>query len=153
MCFIKSTYRKKQAYVLLSTRVYLDPRFAESRAVANGFAAQSAADGSLFFARANERGLWRLPASGDAAARVTDSVSAGDWANWSVTSRGVFLVARSGHDIVLRHMPLDGGDFRQVAILENYSWPGFTITPDGSHVLYPRWDRRQSNLMAVEMGK
>jgi dipeptidyl aminopeptidase/acylaminoacyl peptidase len=118
--------------------------------VPNGFAAQSAPDGSLFFTRATESGLWRS-AAGRAATLVTDRVQPGDWANWSVTSRGIFLVARSGRDVVLRHVALDGGEVRQVAVLENYSWPGFTITPDGSYVLYPRWDRRQSNIVAAEM--
>ena len=27
---------------------------------------------------------------------------------------------------------------------------GFTLSPDNAHVFYARWDRRQSNIMAIE---
>ena len=37
-----------------------------------------------------------------------------------------------------------------VATLAQLSWPGFSISPDGAHVVYARWDRRESNIMSIE---
>jgi hypothetical protein len=51
---------------------------------------------------------------------------------------------------VLRHVPLAGGGATDVAQLTNMSWPGITLTPEGAHLLYARWDRRESNIMAIE---
>jgi Tol biopolymer transport system component/DNA-binding winged helix-turn-helix (wHTH) protein len=143
-------------------RVYVRDAVAQADAtlaISDAFAAQSSPDGAwLYFSRADRAGLWRVPVSatagsataGTAPTLVVAALSAGAWANWTVTPHGLYYVGVSGHDIVLRHTPLAGGDIRTVINLPNYSWPGLTITADGAHVLYARWDRRESNIMSIE---
>ena len=46
--------------------------------------------------------------------------------------------------------PLAGGGATELATLSQFTWPGFAVTPDGAHVLYARWERRDSNLMSIE---
>ena len=42
------------------------------------------------------------------------------------------------------------GNGDDVASIANYSWPIFAVTPDGTSIVFARWDRRESNIMAVE---
>ena len=76
---------------------------------------------------------------------------AGDTVNWQIARDGVYAAAGEGRSVVLRRVPLTGGASTRVAELPQYSWPGFSLTPDGAHVLYARWDRRESNIMAIEV--
>lgn len=122
-------------------------------AIAGGFAAQAAPDGSaLYFTRADAGGIWRT-AAGESPARVVDTMIGGNWANWTVTPSGLFLVASVGREVVLHHAPLDGGALAEVAKLPNFSWPGISVSADGSRALYAKWDRRESNIMSIEMDR
>ena len=64
---------------------------------------------------------------------------------------GIFFVGTTASDEpVSRRAPLDGGPAIDVASIANYSWPGFAIAPDGKSVIFARWDRRDSNILAIE---
>ena len=119
-------------------------------AIAGGVAAQSGHDGTLYFTRADRSGIWRLAGDGSAALPVAEAVGAGDSLSWVVASSGLYFVVEEGREIVLRRVPLTGGAVERMAALPNYSWPGFSMGPDGTRVLYARWDRRESNIMAAE---
>ena len=120
-------------------------------AIAGGFAAQAAPDGSaLYFTRPDTGGIWRI-APGTPAARVADTTIGGNWANWTVNAAGVFVVASMDRGVSLYRAPLAGGALEEVARLPNFSWPGITVSLDGSRALYARWDRRDSNIMSIEM--
>ena len=120
--------------------------------VANAVAAQSSADGQwLYFTRPDSPGLWRAPAHDTAAARqVIDIVTPGNTSGWSVTATGLYFVAAHDDEVRLMIAPLAGGSASELATLVRFSWPGFSVTPDGADVLYARWDRRDSNLMSIE---
>jgi hypothetical protein len=119
--------------------------------IPNAFAAQATADGSwLYFTRADRPGLWRAPSARlEAVELIVDAVPMASVDGWLVTPQGVYFVARAP-GIGPRHVPLAGGGATDVAQLTNLSWPGITLTPEGAHLLYARWDRRESNIMAVE---
>jgi Tol biopolymer transport system component/DNA-binding winged helix-turn-helix (wHTH) protein len=119
-------------------------------AVPGAVAVQSGPDAALYFTRGDSRGVWRLASEGAEPLLVTDRVGVADTLSWVVAAGGVFFVASEGREIVLHRAPLAGGATERMATLTNYSWPGFSITPDGASVLYARWDRRESNIMAVE---
>jgi Tol biopolymer transport system component len=119
-------------------------------AIAGGVAAQSGQNGALYFTRADRAGVWRLAGDGSAATVVAETVGAGDSLSWAVTPGELFFVAQEGREIVLRRTPLTGGAVERMATLPNYSWPGFSIDAGGTRVLYARWDRRESNIMAAE---
>ena len=50
----------------------------------------------------------------------------------------------------LHRVPLAAAAVERLTVLPNYSWPGFSIGAGGTRVLYARWDRRESNIMAAE---
>ena len=79
-----------------------------------------------------------------------EDVGAGDSLSWIAMPAGVFFVAEERREIVLRRVPLTGGAVERVAALPNFSWPGFSIGAAGTRIVYARWDRRESNIMAAE---
>jgi hypothetical protein len=81
---------------------------------------------------------------------VLERVSAADVAGWTVTARGLYFVESRADGVFLRNVARDGAVPQDVAVLDRLTWPGFTLPPDGAQVLYARWDRRQSNIMAIE---
>jgi Tol biopolymer transport system component/DNA-binding winged helix-turn-helix (wHTH) protein len=120
--------------------------------VANAVAAQSSPDGQwLYFTRPDRAGLWRAPADHpEDATRVTDAVAAGNTIGWTVTAAGVYFVEERDDQVRLMMAPLAGGSAVEVATLPQFTWPGFSVTPDGTHALYARWERRDSNLLSLE---
>jgi Tol biopolymer transport system component/DNA-binding winged helix-turn-helix (wHTH) protein len=120
--------------------------------IANAVAAQASPDGQwLYFTRPDTRGLWRAPARDTSAPlRVIDGVSIGNTIGWTVTTRGVYFVEEREGEVRLMIASLTGGVAAELATLTQFTWPGFSVTPDGTHALYARWDRRDSNLMSIE---
>ncbi|MGE0864346.1 MAG: winged helix-turn-helix domain-containing protein [Vicinamibacterales bacterium] len=116
-----------------------------------GYAGQESPDGrSILFTRLEQPGVWTMPVDGGEPRLLVPAVRAAEYANFRVTDAGIFYVGVTADQIVVRKAPLAGGAGEDVAWLGNYSWPGFTVTPDGSRVLYARWDRRESNIMAID---
>jgi Tol biopolymer transport system component len=118
--------------------------------ITNAVAAQAARDGSaLYFTRPDQSGLWRRSLDGaEASDRVIDEISAGNTLGWLVAPTGVYFVEERGDAVILYRMSGDGAR-DEMATLTQFTWPGFSVTSDGSAVLYARWDRRESNLMSV----
>jgi Tol biopolymer transport system component/DNA-binding winged helix-turn-helix (wHTH) protein len=123
-----------------------------SLVIPNAVAAQPSADGQwYYFTRPDRTGLWRAPAHNpEGATRVTDAVAAGNTIGWTVTAGGVYFVDEHDDEVRLMMAPLAGGREVEVATLSQFSWPGFSVTPDGAHALYARWERRDSNLMSLQ---
>jgi Tol biopolymer transport system component/DNA-binding winged helix-turn-helix (wHTH) protein len=116
-----------------------------------GYAAQASPDGKqIYFTRLERAGVWAMPVDGGEATLLVPGVRAAETANWRVTASGVFFVGSTANQVVVRRAPLTGGNAVDVAWLGNYSWPGFAVTPDGTRVVYSHWDRRESNIMAME---
>jgi Tol biopolymer transport system component/DNA-binding winged helix-turn-helix (wHTH) protein len=120
--------------------------------IPNAVAAQPSADGQwYYFTRPDRTGLWRAPAHNpEGATRVTDAVAAGNTIGWTVTAAGVYFVDEHDDEVRLMMAPRAGGREVEVATLSQFSWPGFSVTPDGAHALYARWERRDSNLMSLQ---
>jgi dipeptidyl aminopeptidase/acylaminoacyl peptidase len=120
--------------------------------IANAVAAQSSPDGHWrYFTRPDRPGLWRAPAHDTTTAeRVLDSVTPGNTSGWSVTATGLYFVVERDDEVRLMVVAETGGPVTELATLSQFSWPGFSVTPDGAQVFYARWDRRDSNLMSME---
>jgi Tol biopolymer transport system component/DNA-binding winged helix-turn-helix (wHTH) protein len=121
-------------------------------AIANAVAAQTSVDGQwLYFTRPDRPGVWRMRPTRPADAElVTGSIAPGNTSGWAVTTHGVFYVTAQDEVVRLRLAPLAGGSETEVATLDRLSWPGFAVTSDGRTVVYARWDRRESNIVAIE---
>ena len=119
-----------------------------------GYAPQASPDGaSILFTRLERTGVWTIPATGGEARLLVPGVRAAETANWRATPTGIYYIGATGDQPVVRRAPLSGGAGVDVAWIGNYSWPGFAVTPDGSRVLYAHWDRRESNIMAMDTQK
>jgi hypothetical protein len=119
---------------------------------AGGYAAfESPGGDSLYFSRLDVPGLWSKALPDGAETLVTDRLAAGDWACWRVTSAGVFLRSRPGRDSAeILRLPFGGGAPERVAMLQEEAWSGFAVSPDGSWIVYPRVDRRTSDIRIIE---
>lgn len=120
-----------------------------SLAIADAVAVQ-AVGGALFFTRADRSGVFRLAADGSTSTLVVDGLGTGDSLSWIAVPSGVYFVAEERREIVLRRAPLTGGTIERITALPNFSWPGFSIDAGGTRLVYARWDRRESNIMAAE---
>jgi len=131
----------------------LDPVSGTRRQIttSGGYAGQESPDGrSILFTRLEQPGVWTMPVEGGTPRLLVPAVRAAEYANFRVTAGGIFYVGVTADQVVVRKAPLEGGPGVDVAWLGNYSWPGFAVAPDGSRVLYAHWDRRESNIMAIE---
>lgn len=116
-----------------------------------GYAPIESPDGkAIYFTRLDHPGVWMVPASGGEPRQVVSALRVGENTNWRLTPHGIFFVATTLDQPVIRRAPLDGGQAVDVASIANYSWPGFAVAPDGKSVIFARWDRRDSNILAIE---
>ena len=132
-------------------RLTLADRSRQQLTTDGGYAAQASPDGTrIFFTRLERPGVWVMPAAGGEGRLLVPGVRAAETANWRATATGIYYIGATSNQPVVRRAPLDGGNGVDVAWLGNYSWPGFAVTPDGTRVLYAHWDRRASNIMAMQ---
>ncbi|MFV3074742.1 winged helix-turn-helix domain-containing protein [Niveispirillum fermenti] len=97
-------------------------------------AAKESADGKwLYLAHATQRGLWRQPADGGPAEKISEVLDPYDVENWVTGPAGVHLVERvpqQGARILL--LPADGGEPRIVAPLPDALYKSsLAIDPEG----------------------
>jgi Tol biopolymer transport system component len=116
-----------------------------------GYAAQPSPDGkSILFTRLERPGVWQLQMSdGAAATLVVPGVRAAENLNWRATPHGIYYIGMTADQVVVKRAAVGGGPAVDVAWIGNYSWPGFAVTRDGK-VIYAHWDRRESNIMAMD---
>ncbi len=115
-----------------------------------GYAAHPSPDGnSILFTRLEHPGIWRMGGDGGAASLLVPGVRAAENVNWRVTPDGIYYIAMTADQVVVKRAPLTGGPASDAAWIGNYSWPGFAVTRDGK-VIYAHWDRRESNIMALD---
>jgi len=119
-----------------------------------GYAAQPSPDGkTILFTRLERTGVWTMPADGGEARLLVPGVRAAETMNWRVAANGIYYIGSTADQIVVRRAPLTGGPGVDAAWIGNYSWPGLAVTPDGRTVIYAHWDRRESNIMAMERSR
>ncbi len=83
----------------------------EAQKVTNdgGFAAQESSDGTeLFFARAEEPGIFRMPVDGGPAEQVVSEMELYDWGSWAVTERGIYFLQRGPTRV--EYLSLESGE-------------------------------------------
>jgi len=123
-----------------------------------GYAAQESPDGkTILFTRLERPGVWATENTDGTdktvameARLLVPGVRAAETVNWRVTPRGIYYIGETAGQPVIRRAPLTGGAGIDVAWIGNYSWPGLAVTRDGSRVIYAHWDRRESNIMAID---
>lgn len=107
-------------------------------------------DGTLWFARPAEPGLWRLV--GDRPERVTGALETVDWQNWWVDADGVYLIERPhpDHPRLARLDPLTGDTVvvRELPALLYKSG----LSRLGDTVIYAREMRHEADIFSLGPG-
>ena len=131
-------------------RMRIDDRSRTQLTSDGGYASHPSPDGkSILFTRLERPGIWTMKAEGGAATLLVPAVRAAENVNWRVTPSGIYYIGMTADHVVVKRAPLSGGPAGDVAWIGNYSWPGFAVTSDRK-VIYAHWDRRESNIMAME---
>ncbi len=117
-----------------------------------GHTAYESGDGAwLYFSRADSPGIWRMPTGGGAEERVLALLAPNCGEDWRVTARGIYFRVDRGEAPPLVQMWAFGASGPvTVASLEEQAWDGFTVSPDGSSIVYGRADRRDCDIRMVE---
>ena len=118
-----------------------------------GYCAKESPDGRwIYFTRVDASGIWRQPVKGGPAARVVANLAPEDWANWDVAERGVYF-----RELCARHpkpgvalLAFDASDAVDVAPLPDQGWSGFSVSKDGSRIVYSRVDRQSCDIRLIE---
>lgn len=117
-----------------------------------GIAAAESVDGkTLYFCKADEPGLWKMPVEGGQESLVLDSLEGGRWNNWAVTDRGVFLV--SSHTDEGSVLEFFNFATRRVSKITSFKKPvssGLSISGDGRSLLFTLVDRAEGDIMLLE---
>jgi Tol biopolymer transport system component/DNA-binding winged helix-turn-helix (wHTH) protein len=116
-----------------------------------GQAPMEAPDGSVYFVRLGEKGLWRMPKGGGAAALAVPSLAADAWAEWHPSERGIIFRSSERDDkAVVSLAPFGGGPPIELAAIEDQAWSGFSVSPDCGSLVYSRTNRRYADLKMLE---
>jgi TolB protein len=115
-------------------------------------AAQEAPDGTLFFLRADRRGLWRLPPGGGGAEVVSSELGPQNRADWIIRPQGIYYLVYSPREDthLLRFVPARGGEPRTLGRVREAARPGIAVSADGRSVFLSRTDSSACDLMVAE---
>jgi Tol biopolymer transport system component/DNA-binding winged helix-turn-helix (wHTH) protein len=123
-----------------------------------GFAAFESPDGkSIYYAKFNEKGIWKAPVSGGEEAKVIDEPPADHWGYFAVGRDGLYYVGDTGTPA----KPRPGFKFfdfstHKITIMgdmEKYPCegaPGLSVSPDGKYLLVVQVDEERNSLMMAE---
>lgn len=99
-----------------------------------GYRAQQSGDGSLYFSKIDQPGLWRLPPAGNGPVRVIDELQPLDTTHWTLSDDAVYYVQRDDdyRAYLMRYDP-DQGQRARIAQLPRLLYKsGLGAGPDGA---------------------
>lgn len=124
----------------------------EQLTVEGAIFAQERGDGTLFFVKPGEEGVWQQMPKGKAIKVVTGLANT-DWGNWQLTEQGIIYLQRTDLNDRLMLHPWNGDPEQQIAALAPRSVKGarsFTVLPDGSLVL-SMYEQKEADILAIDL--
>jgi len=118
------------------------------------YAQESGADGSLFYAKIDEAGIWRLDAERTMQSKVTEDLPLGHWANWSLRGDLLYYVERTANTPSISAFDLSTG---MTSVLIRLGQEprrfvrGMDVAPDGSSILISKTDHSRFDIMVAEL--
>ena len=116
-----------------------------------GFEAIESPDGNfLYYIKTREeRGIWVVPAQGG---EETLLFGQAEQSHWAVGQQGIYFFGPDAAGVAIKFFSFAARQVTQIAALEKGTslGLGFSVSPDGRHILFSRVDRMISDIMLVE---
>lgn len=135
-------------------RLDLDSNEREPISPPGGYAARQAPDGTIYYVRIDQSGLWRQQGIDGEPIRVASDLEPHHWLDWTVSRSGVHYVAhtdaRRSDDILLRFVA--HGETSPVTLgpLGELGRPGISISHDEASLFYSSVDRAECDVLILE---
>jgi len=109
--------------------------------------------GDFLLSRPVEPGLWRLSVGSGRAREIIEGTDPRDWGSWSVAGSGLYYLLRGSSTWILRYDLQTGAvdTVRQVAGHIPAMDPALDVSPDERWMLLGQIDRREADIMVVEL--
>lgn len=116
------------------------------------FAAESADGHSLYYAKFEAPGIWKMPLQGGEEERVLDRAGGTAWFNWALARNGIYFRDATNHDAVgvLNYFDFTTGRTSTVSTLDQAGGTGIALSADGRSVLYDGKGEAESSIMLVK---
>ena len=118
-----------------------------------GFVGMESYDGQwLYFAKADEAGLWRIPTSGGEETKVLDQPRASYWGYWTVGRAGIYYLNMHATPPQVELLAMTGGRPTHIYTMKRFPplYAGLTISPDGRTLLYNELTEPGSHITLAE---
>ena len=127
----------------------LEPENAVQVTKGGGYTALESPDGRfLYYAKnSGETSLWKVPVEGGEETQVLDSVQ---YLSFVVVDEGVYFRKDLMHEGPIFFFSFATGQVTEIGAFGKPALTGFTVSPDGRHILYAQLDQESHDLMLVE---
>ena len=119
------------------------------------FAAESADGQSLYYAKVEAPGIYKMPLQGGEEERVMDRAGGGEWANWALARNGIYFrdaKKSKDHDYIgmLNFFDFASRKITTVSTLDQPRGLGIGLSADGRSVLFDDKGDAESSIMLVK---
>ncbi|HMB93596.1 MAG TPA: winged helix-turn-helix domain-containing protein, partial [Rhodothermales bacterium] len=121
-----------------------------------GFIAREATDGkTIYYTKEGATGLWRKPLPDDAETLMIPDFDLFMATNWAVHEDAIYYVNRSDPSrvVLTRYDPATATSSEVFTLGPVAVSTGFSMTPDGQHLLFVQTDQRDVDLMMIDMSE
>lgn len=118
-----------------------------------GFSGSLRANGDLVFTKFGVQGIWLQDGVDGSESPLVERFPHRYHGHWLLWRDDLLYLQWNGEDYQLLRKRLDGGDPQEVTRIKRLGWEqqSFTISPDGSRLVYGQCDRLESDIMKVEL--
>jgi Tol biopolymer transport system component/DNA-binding winged helix-turn-helix (wHTH) protein len=117
------------------------------------YAVESEDQRSLYYAKFEQDGIFKMPLGGGVETQVLNKPGAGDWCLWTLTPGGIYFVNRNAPpNGRIEYFEFATGQSTPILSLEKASpqFGGLTLSPDGKSLLYGQSELDESYVMLVK---
>ncbi|MEM6335615.1 MAG: winged helix-turn-helix domain-containing protein [Bacteroidota bacterium] len=123
----------------------------------NALYGRASSDGQwLYFARADQAGLWRISLENRSATQdaelVTDALAFRDALNWALSDAGLYALDRTPDGLVVTFLDFETGETRVVSEVVRLASPSLAVSRDGKTLIYGRVENARSDLRRLVQG-
>jgi Tol biopolymer transport system component/DNA-binding winged helix-turn-helix (wHTH) protein len=112
---------------------------------------ESADARSLYYAKYEVPGIWKMSLPGGKETRVLDRSGGEDWSNWALTPNGIYFIASDAHNqATIEYFEFATHRIVRILSMDRPSSVGLAVAPHGRSILYVEKEFSESNIMLVK---